>query len=363
MSLINIIYAHNNLNDVYRFKNIVHEILKENKRYISDDIRIKHELSVLSLDGNDFVGKLELYNCVLVQFYYPNKDSKSFTEINYISNGYKIRFHADSNLRDANLSKADLSVITKINQAYDEFESTKLDKDMPKGPQTTGQLYLPPKETDENPKKMIDWLEELENRIPENDPLYEQFHEYKDKALEYRKEKIEDIFVERKKLKQTVGNFSWLKNLPDPNNLDGDFPNIKGLKDLFDDITKYTFSWAKTGIKDIDDNMIKIGTYASTCKSIIEGKSSLHEIALRCTCPKCKEDVVVNPIYEEKKSIEKDNKSQDFTKENLILSEIQRCESKIYDEIDHCKRLIHQLVISTTGSKDKEEEIIDSVDC
>ena len=409
MLLITFVYAHNNQSDALRFRDVVHEILRGNKRYISGDIRlitIVHKTVLNEPDDTDedgnlivSVGKSKFYHCVSVHFYYPNKEfddpSKPFIEMNYISNGHKIRIGTDCCLHDATLSKADHSVMTKINRAYDEFEPTELDENMPEGPQTTGRLYLPPKEDDEKPR-MIDWLKELENRIPEEDPLYEQFHEFKNKALAYRKEKIDDIFTGRKEfLKQTTDDFGWLKNLPDPNDSDGDVPNIKGLKELFDDITKYAFAWTKTGIKDIDDNMMKVGTYTSVCKSIIEGKSALLEIALRCTCPKCKEDIVVNPIYEEKKPIKKDDRLQAFTipncgtcdfkeniliinrlkdkleetsndisqlennKEHLTLNEIQRYESKIHNGVDYCKNLIRQIVYMT-GSKDKEEEIVDN---
>lgn len=411
MLLITFVYAHNNRNDALRFKDIVYEILSGNKRYISGKIELitmpaldERHLTLFNPDeeGNRIVsvGESKFYHCVSVHFYYPNREfddpSKPFIEMNYISDGHKIKFGTNCCLHDATLSKADHIVMSKINQAYNTFEPTELDKDMPYGPQTTGRLvFSPPNETDKI-FGMIDWLKVLENRIPEDDPLYEQFHKFKNKALAYRKEKIEDIFTGRKKfLKQTIDDFDWLKNPPDPNDSDGDIPNIKGLKNLLDDIVQYTLAWAKTGIEDIDDRMIKVGTYASTCKSILEGKSALLEIALRCTCPKCKEDIVVNPYYKEKKPIEKDDRLQTFTipncgtcdfkeniliinrlkykldevsnnifqlennKDNLTMSEIRRYESEIRNEVDHCKNLIWQIV-HMTDSKDKEEEIVDS---
>lgn len=409
MLIVTFAYAHNNQSDALRFKDIVHKILK-NKRYYSSDISlISQPIPILKSgpmvkneeDGNMvlYVANNYFYHCVMVQFCYCNKESddpsKSFIEMNYIGNRNEHEVICDNycGSLDAILSKSDHSVMTKINKAYDEFEPTELDKYMPLCLQTT-RLYFPlkVKATDKKPR-MIDWLKELENRIPEGDPLYEQFHEFKNKALAYRKEKIEDIFTGRNE--QLVNDYSWLKNLPDPNDSDGDFPNIKGLKDLLDDITKYTFSWAKTGIKDIDDNMVKVGTYVSTCKSIIEGKSSLHEIELKCACPKCKEDIVVTPYYKEKKPIEKDDRLQTFTipncgtcnfkeniliinrlkdklnevssdifqlennKDNLTMSEIRRYESKIQNGVDYCKNLINQ-IIHMTGSKDKEEKIVDN---
>ena len=248
MLIVTFAYAHNNLRDALRFRDIVHEILKGNKRYISGDITLLSQSTTNSslpmlkfgpvLETVLRVGNSYFYHCVSVRFIYRNKEyddpSNPFIEMNYFSNGNKVRICTNCCLHDATLSKADHSVMTKSNQAYDKFEPTELDKDMPEGPQTIG-LYFQPKDTDKKPR-MIDWLKELENRIPEGDPLYEQFHEFKNKALEYRKEKIEDIFTGRNE--QIINDFSWLKNLPNPNDSDGDVPNIKGLKDLLNDIVK-----------------------------------------------------------------------------------------------------------------------------
>lgn len=415
MLIVTFAYAHNNQSDALRFKDIVHKILK-NKRYFSSDISlISQPIPILKSgpmvkneeDGNMvlYVANNYFYHCVMVQFCYCNKESddpsKSFIEMNYIGNRNEHEVICDNycGSLDAILSKSDHSVMTKINKAYDEFEPTELDKYMPLCLQTT-RLYFPlkVKATDKKPR-MIDWLKELENRIPEGDPLYEQFHEFKNKALAYRKEKIEDIFTGRNE--QLVNDYSWLKNLPDPNDSDGDFPNIKGLKDLLDDITKYTFSWAKTGIKDIDDNMVKIGTYVSTCKSIIEGKNPpVSDLVMKVRCPHCKEEIVASPIVEEKKLIKKDDRLQAFTlpcdtcncrkesihrralindlqvkldaasadlfklgvnKERLTLGEIKTAESKIRNEVYACRSAIHQIIQQTaieSWSKEKEEDTV-----
>lgn len=428
--IVTYVYAHNNQEDALRFRDQVHEILRDNKRYISNEILlvsqqkpvIKDSVLPSEEDGNLLLqinGNL-YYHCVKIVFIYKIKNQHQHQQP-IISLFYQCgdRFHAD-NPSKSYISQTDLIVLHKIAKLYyEEFEFGQLDENIIIGPQVgvfpsrrfstsdvmntvVDQENLNTKGSSMTPRHphsepaMIDWLKELENRIPENDPLYEQFHEFKNKALAYRKEKIEDIFAGRKKFfKQTIDDFDWLKNLPDPNDSDGDIPNIKGLKDLLDDIVQYTLAWAKTGIEDIDDRMIKVGTYVSTCKSILEGKSALLEITLRCTCPKCKEDIVVNPYYKEKKPIEKDDRLQTFTvpncgtcnfkeniliinrlkdkldevssdifqlennKDNLTLGEMRRYESNIQNGVDYCKNLIWRIV-HTTDSKDKEEDIVDN---
>lgn len=408
MLIVTFAYAHNNQSDALRFRDVVHEILRGNKRYVSGDIKlVSQPTPVLKSgpvleneeDGNMVlrVGNNYFYHCVSVQFIYRNKEyddpSKPFISMSYMSNGYKNMVSTDSCFHDFTLSKADHAVMTKIAVAYDKFECTELDENITSGPQA-GQIFSPE-------HTMMDWMRVLESRIPESDPLYRPFQEFKQGMLQQIRKKYFAETGKKAFFNKPSDNkdYSWLKNLPNPNDSDGDVPNIKGLKDLLDDIVKYTLSWAKTDIEDINDRMIKVGTYASTCKSVIEGKSSL-EIALRCTCPRCKEDIVVNPIYEEKKQIKKDDRLQAFTlpcdtcncrkesihrralmndlqvkldaasddlfklgvnKERLTLGEIKTAESKIRNEVYACRSAIHQIIQQTaieSWSKDKEEDTV-----
>lgn len=436
--IVTYVYAHNNQEDALRFRDQVHEILRGNKRYISNEIRlvsqqkpvIKDSVLPSEEDGNLILqinGNL-YYHCVKIVFIYKIKNQHQLQQP-IISLFYKCgdRFHAD-NPPKSYTSQTDLIVLHKIAKLYyEEFESGQLDENIIIGPQVgvfpsrrfstsdvmntvVDQENLNTKGSSMTPRHphiepaMISWVDKLDSLMSKDDPDYDRFQKFKELWKEIIVTGIatknlrlnSDIFAGRKKFfKQTIDDFDWLKNLPDPNDSDGDIPNIKGLKDLLDDIVQYTLAWAKTGVEDIDDRMIKVGTYASTCKSILEGKSALLEIALRCTCPKCKEDIVVNPYYKEKKPIEKDDRLQTFivpncgtcnfkeniliinrlkdkldevssdisqlenNKDNLTLGEMRRYESNIQNGVDYCKNLIWRIV-HMTDSKDKEEDIVDN---
>lgn len=410
MLIVTFAYAHNNQSDALRFRDVVHEILRGNKRYISGDIKlVSQPIPMLKSgpvldneeDGNMVlrVGNSYFYHCVSVQFIYQNKEyddpSKPFIEMNYISNGYKNMISTSSCLHDATLSKADHIVMTKINKAYKEFEFTELDENITSGPQA-GQIFSPE-------HTMMDWMRVLESRIPECDPLYRPFQEFKQGMLQQIRKKYFAETGKKAFFNKPSDNkdYGWLKNLLDPADSDGDVPNIRGLKELFEDIMVYACSWSQSGIKDISDRMVKIATCASSCKPILEGKNPpVSDLVMKVRCPHCKEEIVASPIVEEKKPIKKDNRLQAFTlpcdncncrkesihrralmndlqikldaasedlfklsvnKERLTLGEIKTAESKIRNEVYACRSAIHQIIQQTaieSWSKEKEEDTV-----
>lgn len=306
--VITYVYAHNNQEDALRFRDQVHEILRGNKRYISNEILlvsqqepvIKDNVLPSEEDGNMIlqINGYQYYHCVKIVFIYKDQEptSASIISLFYRCGG---RFHADNSSKcyTSQLCKTDLSVLHKIAKLYyEEFEFGQLDENIIIGPQvgvfpsrrfstsdvtntvvdqenlnTKGGSSMTPRHPHSEPA-MISWVDKLDSLMSKDDPDYDRFQKFKELWKETIATGIatKNLRLNGFKSVDADCNVSWLKVLPDPNDSDGDVPNIKGLKELFDNITKYTFSWARTGIKDISDRMVKIATYASSCKSILE---------------------------------------------------------------------------------------------
>ena len=139
--IVTYVYAHNNQEDALRFRDQVHEILRGNKRYISNEILlvsqqepvIKDNVLPSEEDGNLILqinGNL-YYHCVKIVFIYKIKNQHQLQQP-IISLFYKCgdRFHAD-NPSKSYTSQADLIVLHKIAKLYyEEFEFGQLDENI-----------------------------------------------------------------------------------------------------------------------------------------------------------------------------------------------------------------------------------------
>lgn len=215
--IVTYVYAHNNQEDALRFRDQVHEILRDNKRYISNEILlvsqqkpvIKDSVLPSEEDGNLLLqinGNL-YYHCVKIVFIYKIKNQHQHQQP-IISLFYKCgdRFHADNPSKSyiSQMCKTDLIALHKIAKLYrEEFEFGQLDENIIIGPQVgvfpsrrfstsdvmntvVDQENLNTKGSSMTPRHphsepaMISWVDKLDSLMSKDDPDYDRFQKFKE---------------------------------------------------------------------------------------------------------------------------------------------------------------------------------------